>query len=320
MKRSRCLGTAIGVLVLAAPASAFATTYTWIGPGGCAHGPCSGSWTDANNWSPTGVPSTSDTVSLPAASQADGGTTITSASGTVASLTISGGYLELDSPSLTVGAGGSFTWSDGILNGGKIALSTGVTGTINATIEIDGGELDNAGTLAWTAGTILGDDGAIIRNSGTMNASNGVAFGYRAGTDEADLYNTGTFKFAGPGTLSSTGAFWGLHNGGTLNVVSGAIEMAAAASSNNSLDDGNHVTGAGVLRFREPTFQYGVASPTSVVKLTGTTNVDAGATIELAHGGVLTGSGTIAGPGTFVWSGGQLQGGIRPRPSCGART
>jgi hypothetical protein len=244
----------------------------------------------------------------------------------VKSLTLSGN-VDLVTPDLTI-EGGGLTWHAGTVEGdrngddgeGTIVLGTGTTSTIDGDVVLAGAELDNHGTLLWTAGTLVGDAGAIIRNFGSMTASSGTAFGYLSGSDDADLYNTGTFTFTGPGTLSTEQGYWGLHNQGTLVITSGVFELHNPGNTQSTLEDGNHVSGAGTLRFIEPTQEFGVASPTASVSLSGTTTIEQGATIELAHGSELLGSGTISGPGDLIWSGGSIHGGTPDAPIVWAKS
>ncbi len=297
--------------VVAFASVASAKDYSWIGPTNCSASPCGGDWTNAAYWSPSGVPSSGDTATINGAADPNS-TVITAAAGTVQKLTITGNT-ELPDCAVTIASGGTFSWSGGLI-GGKVTIPSDGTGTINGNVELSGGEIDNAGTFTWTSGVLSGDGAAIIRNSGTMTVSPGTSFGYGAGTDDADLYNTGTFTFMGPGTLSDENGYWGLHNSGTVSVQSGAFELHSAGNTNSTFENGGHVSGAGSLRIYEPLSQFGTASPYSAATFTGTTTVDAGGTLEVAHGAVIDGDGTIAGPGTLVWSGGSIAANTAPAP------
>lgn len=297
--------------VVAFASAASAKDYSWIGPTNCSAAPCGGDWANASYWSPSGVPSSGDTATINGASDPDS-TVVTGASGTVQKLTITGNT-ELPNCAVTIASGGAFSWSGGVI-GGKVTIPSDGTGTINGNVELSGGEIDTAGTFSWTSGVLSGDGAAIIRNSGTMTASAGTSFGYGAGTDDADLYNSGTFTFTGPGTLSDENGFWGLHNSGTVVVQSGSFELHSAGNTNSTFEDGGHISGAGTLRIYEPLSQFGTASPDSAATFTGTTTIDAGSTLEIAHGAVIDGDGTIAGPGSLVWSGGTIAANTTPAP------
>ena len=296
-------------LAASAPNVVFAAAYHWKGPDVCAPpGPCGGDWNDAENWVPTGTPGEGDTATIDGAPAPDG-TGVTGAAGMLDALIVTG---NTDLPDCNLTISSSFDWEGGSIEG-KVVLSGG-TGTFTGPIDLSGGEIDDHGAILWLGGTLTGDSGAILRNFGTLVVSPGTSLSYGAGPDTADIYNTGTFTFTGPGTLSDASGYWGLHNSGTLEITSGAIQMQSAGNTQSSLDPGGVITGNGTLRFTEPNFLFDAASPQSNVMISGITTIAAGATVEISHGGNLLGSGTINGSGTLLWSGGYVSGGTDQAP------
>jgi hypothetical protein len=143
---------------------ASATDYTWIGPSSCSSPPCGGDWTNSAYWSPNGVPGSGDTATINGAS--DPNTTgITSATATVAKLTVTGNT-ELPDCILTIKAGGTFKWTGGSKAsiGGKLTISAGASGTLDGDLELAGGELE---TPERSTGRRACSPATTARSSGT---------------------------------------------------------------------------------------------------------------------------------------------------------
>ncbi|HVY48013.1 MAG TPA: hypothetical protein VHB21_19130, partial [Minicystis sp.] len=311
--RSSLLGTAVGLLVVAAPSLAHAADYTWIGPPNCGPPtPCGGDWLDPQNWSPHAVPGGADDTATINGAPLPGGTPIDNMTGSIRKLTVTGNTSLTGAITLapTNAGPGGFTWSGGSLGFATVVLAAGTTSTFQGAIEMDGSEIDNAGNITWLSGVLAGDGGSSIHNTGSMTVMSGTSFSYGFGTDDADIFNTGTFTFTGPGTLSDVDGYWGFHNAGRLVITSGVFELHGTGNTTNSLDDGGHVSGAGVLRIAEP----GSDSPAAGLVIDGVTTIESGATVEIGHGAIVTGSGEIDGPGTFAWTGGQIAGGAPGDP------
>ena len=142
-----------------------------------------------------------------------------------------------------------------------------------------------------------------------MTVSPGASFGYGSGTNDADLYNTGTFTFTGPGTLSDENGYWGLHNSGTVTVSSGTFELHSSGNTKSTFEDGGHISGAGTLKLDEPLQQFGTASSETDATFTGTTTIDAGGTLEYIAAYVDSGDPKNPGnPLTLDLKGGRLEG------------
>ncbi|MGZ4681435.1 MAG: hypothetical protein ACXV8G_03125, partial [Acidimicrobiales bacterium] len=172
-----------GALLLGSGADAAPTcTKNWVGPAG-------GAFETAANWSPAGVPTTSDYACSPAASTitlssglrsvdgvkllgaitVQGGELHTGASAsTIAGLTLAGGTV---SGSATVT--GSLDWQNGAFTGaGTTTLAPGAVSTIDSDsynhVLDTGHVLANQGALTWTYGYINVCGGATLQNSGTF--------------------------------------------------------------------------------------------------------------------------------------------------------
>jgi len=303
----RWISSFVAVFVLAVPAVASATTYTFSPPGS---GTNPRSWSDPTQWSPNGVPGAGDTaiVALPAAQpslQAD--------NVTVSTLQVSGvptGGVLLGA-GITIQAGGSFEWQSGVLSGMTITIPAGATMTIdtNGAHWLDGTTLLNQGTSTWTGGSLNGDGEAVFRNQGTLTITAGAtSFDYGAGLNTCDFYNPGTLIVSGSGTTTNPAGMWGFHNSGTITFTgAGILEWQASSNTQHTLDDGGSITGNGMLLFDESA----QAGETSVVTLSGTTTVASGATLALSSGAVAnvgTSGATVQGPGTLLWTGGQITG------------
>ena len=306
----------VALAVLAVPGIASAATYTWVGPLPCTGTcPVGGDWTVAANWSPVGVPGATDTAILQGNSGGAGSPMVVSnISGSVGGLVVSGNTEFIISSTLSV-ASGTVVLTSAVLGGGVLSLGAGVTTTVgDLDLTAINAEFDNAGTVNWASGTILGDEGAIIRNSGVWNMTAGpTTFSYGAGVNAADFYNTGTINVIGSGTTNDTSGYWGFHNSGVVHFSGGGtLDWDSVSDTTNTLDDGGSVTGNGTLLFGTAgNLGDGGVAPGLTLTLNGTTTIGTGATLQFAPGAeatIGTAGATLAGPGTFLWTGGQILG------------
>jgi MYXO-CTERM domain-containing protein len=225
-----------------------------------------------------------------------------------------GATVQLGHNSLLEGQGsvsgaGTLQWSAGAL----VPLADKDTFTINAdgNLLIDGdeekslgGTLINQGSVTWTGtGPIGGSGGALISNEKTWTIQSDAAFAYssQGGPNSAIFANKGLLvKTGGTGSTVLRDA-WGLDNSGTVEVQTGLVELTRAGNEQHTLEDGSHIKGAGkvVVHSDNPgSFAFAV--------LAGTTTIDQGGTLELGENARLNGNGIVGGPGTFVWSGGEI--------------
>ena len=309
-------------------ASAGAESCQWSGP-------ASGNWNDTGNWTPSQVPGSGDTATIPGGGVAIVIDTAVSISG----LTVGGGS------SLTVAAdgvlnilgnltlngaltnAGTVNWQDGQISVSQNS-SWGYTGEI--TNQADGlfdircdqalingfygnPQFHNSGTLRKSAGTGATEFSVYFDNSGTVEAqagllhfNSGANLGgrFQADTDVAIEFAGGsvaappTIDFQGPGQVRITAA------NVALNGLSGVMDLY-----------GSTVTGAvatgGILSLHAGT------CTSLTVGDGGTFNFDggwlsSGASLAVASGGELNITGTLylLGPltnaGTVNWQDGQI--------------
>src|SRR6185436_11069495 len=151
------------VVVLCQP-SAWATTKTWSGAMG------DGFWGTPGNWSPSGVPGSSDSVTI----GAFGSCELNVVSATVSSLVIqSGGELTL-SPGIKLTVSGTTNIIGGgqlVTNGSDIEFDGAVT--LDGSIFHSGGVIDGSGSLSIGSSAtfqFLGSAGSSILELPTNNA------------------------------------------------------------------------------------------------------------------------------------------------------
>jgi hypothetical protein len=189
-------------------------------------------WSSGNNWSPNGVPGSTDAVTI-----GNGFAVSLNTSTTVASLTVGGGT----SGSLTIGSGNTnytLTVTGAVtVNAGATITSTGNGGNI---LNI-GGNLSNAGTFSDNGG-----DMAVAFNGSAQTISGAGSFSFTdflisaAGTKTINsnitvasdwTNNGGTVAGTGTVTLSGTGTIGGTTTTAFPNLtVSGTITQAINTS------------------------------------------------------------------------------------------
>ncbi|MCX6930334.1 MAG: hypothetical protein NT154_45070 [Verrucomicrobia bacterium] len=239
-----------------------AASITWTNTSG-------GSWSAAANWSPNIVPGPSDDVLIGTA----GTYSVTlDASPTVNSLTLGGaggwqtlatsgntltlngasvvntnGILSLNSGSLGGSSGltvsGQFNWTGGTLLSGAL-LTIASNGVMNLSgsgdKHIAGGTLNNAGSVAWTGGNILGRNWFAIN---VISNQAGALFDVQTeaslssydccGSSALTIYNAGTFrKSAGTGTNAIN---WDFNNTGLVDVQSGGLSLNSGGTGSGTL-------------------------------------------------------------------------------------
>ena len=159
---------------------------------------------------------TAGTLSLTAASQVDGG------------LTLSGGILT--------GAGdatinGTFAWTGGQMTGtGTTFANAGIAFSGAAVKDTTGGRvIETAGTTTWTGGSVRPGSGVVIRNSGTWDVQGDTSFVFLGGFPAQFANQAGATlkKSAGAGTFTSAIPFT---NAGTVSALSGTINLAGGGS------------------------------------------------------------------------------------------
>lgn len=248
----------------------------------------------------------------------DGGTLSVNALANAAQLQLIRGVLEVNSGSLTVGAGGPF--------GGQFSIPSGMT--VNTTglnvasgglLQLDGARFSAAGSIS-NAGEIQLLGGAAQLSAATLNNS-GVIGGY--GRINARLTNTaaGIVRLASGDYLLFQGPT--NSNSGTINLLGGVIEFSAASLTNSStgriLGRGSLIAPSGIANAGTMTLSggqsevIGVLSNASTARVTVTGGAQAsfysdvintaGSVFKVSDASVAAFLGSVTGLGAFTGSG-----------------
>jgi len=249
-------------------------------------------------------------------------------------LVMSGGNLNINAgASVATTAAGVIDWNADATLSGAGSLNVGSGGTLNfsgsGTRYIDGGTLNNSGTINWSGGNNIS-----VYDSGVIN---NLAAGLFAVTNDQIIYqhccaagqafnNAGTFrKSVATGTTSINNN--GFNNSGTVDIQSGTFFPLSGGTSSgifNTSSPGTILFGttpytlaAGASLTGNGTFQVGssqlnVSAAVTVDHLAmtgGTLNVNSGASVTTSASGVVdwTADATLAGAGALnIGSGGTL--------------
>jgi hypothetical protein len=315
----------VGGAVVAPVAVAASTAYTWIGGTGTPQGDNS-SWTDPNNWSPTGVPGNGDSVSIAAPTKddcfahVDDMPAVQLADFALADREINGSLCQASISGSSLSVSGTFTW-----HGGQIetptTLLTGSSGLISPTVDATS-ELDSSLTVNGTL-ALSGNIGGAVDRSVLMAA--GVALTVAHGATMT-THNTNHFeslsccvnpsKVIDDGTIIDADNlsfdYVELDQHGTLN-VEGANAQTVSWAAPTTSTDGAHYTGGGTYR---------VSGASILDTITGRQHIDRGFHFVLGGGTepfsnpavpadgneTIGGRFTLTGGGNFDWLGGHIFG------------
>jgi hypothetical protein len=313
------LVAALAVSWAAVPAFGSGASYMWIGSANSSGGD-NHSWTDPKNWSPSGVPGDGDSVSV-APPDASHCTAHVDSIATVSlvnfSLTqppdkcgssVNGGAITVT---------GVFTWNGGSLNT-PTSLAAGSVGTIsgsNSRLNTLWQNLDVSGSL-----TLSGVTGTGAPNTGALMMITDAGVGR-----VLHIHTGASLVSDGPNDLrhlSCCNAPAKLVNDGTLSVSSGdltddGVEFdqngVLSASSGRLVSDGSPVTTSDGASYTG-TGSW-LLEDTTIAKFAGTQTIGSGFHIELGGldlnaGARLGGTTTLAGAGTFDWTGGTIEGNL----------
>jgi len=291
---------------LAVPAVSHATTRTFVGPGN--------DWFAAGNWSPSGVPSSSDDVVIDS-----GSVTVSGAAASARSLAFDTGVSQ--SGSLTVAGGASLTTSssgtsaiggflvvDGTLTLGDpttfaaSANSNGinVSGTleVGSTLTLDGSDAVHGNINATGVSALIhvGSGGSLVRD--TSSATDTI--GPPVDNDGSVSVKTGTLNLAGGDAGSTAGSF--------------AVSSGATLLAGGTTFESPSVTGAGVLQIGSATATVGSGDTFSIATVdltTGKLTLDKDVSLAnfASSGGTRNGTGTLTITGTADLSDVTLAGG-----------
>jgi VCBS repeat-containing protein len=261
-------------------------TKTWDG------GAATANWGDAANWSPDGVPTASDDVSLTGAN-----TINVNVAAAANDLTLNNASLVL-----TVNSGQSLTVD------GNLALTAGTLNTLASFPSVTGTTtIGAATTVGYTAasgsqtvavksyGNLVISGGGTKTLAGTITPAGDLTIS--AGTFDLSTFganrssaggtltvaNGATLKIGGTGTLPSN---YSTHSIGATSTVEYAGTTTAVAALNSSQSYGNLVVSG-----------TGVTTAASFAVVTALT-VNSGATFTPAAASVISGAGTLSGSGT----------------------
>jgi hypothetical protein len=302
--------TAVAASFAAEPAiAAGGTSYRWIGnsqnSGGDNH-----SWTDQRNWSPAGVPSDGDSVSIDAPDalhctvNVDNVPTVAlsdfTLSATGCGTSVNGGRLTVT---------GAFAWDGGTLNTPTVLTGTGTLSGAHSHLNVLSADLEVAGTLTLSG---LADSGA--SNRGGFRIVNPYVLHVRpGGTLNANGANSVQY-------LSCCNAPARIVNDGTLHVSGGDLTVRAVEVDQNatlSTSAGGRLVSVGAPLTAGPGATYTGAGAWKIengakAKFTGTQTLGAGFHLELGGLDVdapaeLGGTATLTGPGEFDWTGGTIE-------------
>lgn len=243
-------------LLIPAAWSVRGTDFNFVNPAG-------GNWSNAANWSPTGVPGLMDTATL-------GGTgayTVTlDVDATVVGLNVGG---SSGSPTLTIPAHTlRITGTGEIVSGGTLRMTGGtlsgnLTIGLGGRLELSGGgqkvfdrlSLVNRGAVTWNGGglaaTSLGPRSEIV-NAGDWEIKSAVNLTYGGGAPFPRFINTGTFR-SSSGNGLATVTSWIFENQNQVEVQSGSLFFINA----ESVIDGLWSTAAGAaIQFQSARYTY----------------------------------------------------------------
>jgi hypothetical protein len=237
-------------------------------------GTTSSSWNTAANWSPSGVPGSSDVATFDNTCTNCDVTIDTNAS--VAGMDMQSSYTGTITQTTFTISSGITGWT---FNGGTLI------GGVSATITSNGALTMNGGTITLSAGT-WNQAGAFTMNGGTINLSSatwnqiGKNFSYTAGTIN---YSTSTVVFTGgnpaptiTGSLSLYNVkFNGGFNANSTSIASGTVITAVGTTTiNPTFSSYGGCAGPGQISVQGNLVENGTAVTASscVVSIDGTDN------------------------------------------------
>jgi hypothetical protein len=285
-------------------------SFTWTGNGDGA------SWGNSKNWNPstrapgscTGV---QDSVDIPTEANITGAPATRFANFTIDGTAGSDGTLTGGPITVT----GLFTW-DGSSLEATINLPAGSTGTIAGPGNnkgLGGGGLGVPGTLNVSGTLNLDDLSGNGQNDGSLNLGAGIGQGLIHVQPGGALAATGENDLAGASCCGGSGVPT-VMNQGTIDVTSGRLLLGAVelnqsgrveaatgalldADAPTQLESSSSYAGGGELLLDLGAFPSTIA---------GTLSLGTGFHLDLGPQACLQGAGTITGPGSFDFTGGNL--------------
>ncbi len=228
-------GTSVGVTVTAAATGA----YAWNA--------ASGNWNDSANWSPEGVPSHNDTVTV-----ASGAAIAMDGAGSVGTMAVQA------TDAVTVSGDAALYVAEGVsvVEGGSLAVSVPVR---NA----DGLQKEGAGTLALSGGQPRGMSGDWLLYGGVTEFKTAASLGANSSRTSALTISNCTFRYSGEATemmrpLRIAGEYCSV-----LDIAGDLTLDNVKVSYANTKDGGIVKTGAGTLTLNVPRGVTELTKPSS---------------------------------------------------------
>jgi len=236
-----------------------------------------------------------------------------------------GGLLEASASALfgtgSVGGPGTFRWNGGSFSGVQTVLAEvafDISGAATKTLN-SGARLNNHASATWRdAGLLYCGSASVLANLGTFDVQNGSDFyNHTAGMPLPRFENGGRFLKSAGGLTRFRPDNGGVlcNNAGTVQANAGVLSLQAGGNHTNGLflvgTNGQLDFPGGTHDFRNDSHLQvsGIAraNGASLVFYDATNTVMDGGLLETLAG-ALYGPHTVAGPGTFRWSGGTLAG------------
>lgn len=199
MKRPVLLLAQLLLLLICTQAVNAQTSYTW-------NGSTSTNWNTATNWTPNGIPGTTDNITIVTGSN----TCLLNANATIANIKLTSGTLDLGGFTLTAG-GTTATFTTGTIQNGTINVTGATTTsfgagpvTMNCIVTINSAAVTFRNTTFQQALTIT-KTGATNDASAGNNIFNGVTTINNAGSGYLLLGNGNPDQFNAPVTFNNIG-------------------------------------------------------------------------------------------------------------------
>jgi len=323
------------VLVLCFASSTQAQTrYMWVGGS-------SGDWTEASNWSPSGVPAAADTAVVGEEGVSAQRAAILTANTEVAGLVVEG--LGVVTGNFDLSVTKRFVWSSGG-SGFETFRGTGtITNAASSTLHMaeptsrfqmsDGRTLVNNGTIRWDGSGRWSGQGRLVNNGEielAMGETGSFGFIFSSLPDAITNSASGVIRRTGEGSALYSA---GLVNNGLIRVESGVLDLSGFNSTGTTGTGSIEILNGAELRVSSRgnntqasvtgeaftltafggrlvvTDTYDVTT-TRIVGTAGELTLDTDATTEtlVMEGGVLGGSGTVTVTSSLDWTGGRMEG------------
>ena len=257
-------------------------------------------WGDARNWASNSVPQNGDSVTIaPSSSQARPAVTGTPSGIKLEDLTLTDASLSGGAVTVT----GDFIWS---ASGDHETLAAPLTVEGSASFSGSGEEdsqapliLDGITEIAGPGLLSLQDTGTAVKNSGTLTIEPGAVVRASvccASTDE--FLNTGVVSMPVSASGRASLAFTRFDDQGSVSV--GAGSLLDVSGGPGQFGAGADLSGGGTLQFDQG----------AAITLSANVSVSGRSTIALTGNAEFFGPGGLDGSGTFLWTGGTIDGSL----------